>query len=265
MKIFKKTALLLAIITAICVSLSFSTVIAKESVLLSDQTVKTEKIDRTFDFSKEEMEGKAFLFFGDSLTARYGLKATDLDYIQILRSEFGFYSYNGAVSGATWTADRNSDRYSGTNDVFTQLENAQILIRDADYISIMLGTNDYGWGLRPLGTVADNPTTVNEATTIYGAIRFVLNTLIEANPDVKIMLLTPPLWPTNGYEKENSVGVTMGDVREAVKAVGEEYKCKVVDTSSAIPNDLSYYSDGLHLKESAYYLLANFIKDYGKN
>ncbi len=262
MKIIKKTALLIALITAICVSLSFSTVIAKETVLLNDQT---EKIDRTFDFSKEEMKDKAFVFFGDSLTARHGLSATDRDYIQILRSEFKFYSYNGAVSGATWSSDRNTDRYDGTNDIFSQLEKANILIRDADYISIMLGTNDYGWGLRPLGEITDNPTTPEDATTVYGAIRLALNTIIEANPDVKIMLLTPPLWPVNGYEKENSVGVTMSEVRDAVKTLGEEYKCKVVDTSLAIPNDLSYYSDGLHLKESAYYLLANYIKDYGEN
>ncbi|MBQ8885241.1 MAG: SGNH/GDSL hydrolase family protein [Clostridia bacterium] len=246
---------------------------ATESVLATEggsaaatASENTVSVDRTFEFTKEELEDKAFLFFGDSLTARYGLSAGDLDYIQILRSEFGFYSYNGAVSGATWTVDGKSGAEHNTNHLFSQLEKAKILIRDADYISIMLGTNDYGWGVRPLGSISDNPTAKEEATTVYGAIRYALDYIIAANSDVKIMLMTPPLWLSNGFDKENSVGVTLGEVREAVKAVGAEYGCKVVDMSAALPSEERYFnSDKLHISPLGYEKLSEYIKNYGKN
>ena len=236
------------------------TVPGENSVQLS------EMVDRTFEFDQEEMQDKAFLFYGDSLTARHGLSANDLDYTQILRSEFGFYSYNGAVSGATWTvAVEGNGVETSTNHLFSQFEKSSILIRDADYISIMLGTNDYGWGLRPLGTIADHPTCKEEATTVYGAIRYALDYIIAANPDVKIMLMTPTLWPSRGFDTENSVGVTMGEVRTAVTEIGTEYRCKVVDMTNALSDTQDFQTDGLHISPYGNAKMASFIKLYGKN
>ncbi|MGN1062420.1 MAG: SGNH/GDSL hydrolase family protein [Candidatus Scatosoma sp.] len=247
---------------AVSVSPAATKTVAEEN----NAPIISEAVDRTFEFDKEEMQDKAFLFYGDSLTARHGLSANDLDYTQILRSEFGFYSYNGAVSGATWTVDVDEHGVeTSTNHLFSQFEKSKILIRDADYISIMLGTNDYGWGLRPLGTAEDHPASKEEAKTVYGAIRYALDYIIGANPDVKIMLMTPTLWPSRGFDKENSVGVTMGEIRTAVKEIGAEYRCKVVDMTDALSDTQDFQSDGLHISPYGNAKMASFIKNYGKN
>ena len=43
----------------------------------------SENIDRTFKLSYQELNGKDIVFFGDSLTARYGLETSDKDYMQL--------------------------------------------------------------------------------------------------------------------------------------------------------------------------------------
>ena len=258
MKGIKKIILLLVMLLPLTLTLGVLSAFADGM----QQGGQAQTTDRTFAFTQEELDGKTFLFFGDSITAGYGLSATELDYVEILSDEFGFEAHNKAVSGATWTVDAVGN---DVNNIFTQLENNQTLVQNADYISIMLGTNDYGWGLRPLGAVTDNPQTVSSATTVYGAIRLTLSMITQANPDVKMMLMTPPLWPYWGYDIANSQGVTMGDVREAVKTVGKEFGCKIIDNTNAIPSYSGYYSDEVHLKQSGYYLLADYIKNYGKN
>lgn len=236
-------------------------------------------VDRGFTFSKQAMQGKAFAFYGDSLTARHGLKAADIDYVQHLQKQYGFYYYNGAVSGATWTVDATD---SNKNNVFEQFKRATYINRDIDYVSLMLGTNDYGWGLRELGEATDHATSEAEATTVYGAIRYALDLLIEANPDVKIMLMTPPLWygktgkDADGNDaKGNSVlcnrtdkRYSLDDLSAVVKTVGAEYGCKVVDNADVFTlsaDDSKYYITGdlLHISPLGHEKLAQHIAEFG--
>ena len=227
-------------------------------------------IDRTFTFG-EEMEGKSVVFYGDSITAGLGLKVTDDDYMEQLADAFGFYYYNAGSSGASWTRTNSTD--TSGNTVYRQLKNTKYLYRDADYICFFLGTNDWGYG-RPLqGDVTTQKGGMNspaDGTTIYGAMKQVLNTVITANPDVKIMLLTPLLredvWSTTFVEYDGSGNIvydtsgkpktlsqanggkkfvasfdgnnfatipyTVADIRDAIMEVGSAYGCKVVDLTS---------------------------------
>lgn len=214
-------------------------------------------VDRAFGFNKAEMEGKSFVFYGDSITAGLGVPDADKRYINYLSEEFGFYAYNGAVSGASLTQVS-----TGTNDIYSQLEISQCLYRDADYISIFLGTNDFGMS-RPLGTKDDAPGT----DTVYASLKNVLNIITEANPDAKIMLLTPLFRKdggNDGFDKANGVGYTLADVREAIKTVGAEYNCKVVDLTAVV--DAGNYTsmlndDKLHVREAGYRAMAECIKN----
>lgn len=224
--------------------------------------VKAEEaaVDRSFTFTQENVQNKSFVFFGDSLTARAGLVTGDLDYMQLLQRDFGFTYTNCAVSGATWTYIPTS-----SNNVFTQIDSAVAsgVLQTVDYVSIMLGTNDYG-AARPLGTVEDAPAESAQATTVYGAIRYALNRILEVNPDVKIMLMTPPpRMDMGGFDVANAAGVTFGDVRDAVKTVGAEYGCKIYDMTTALPEDLQYFNaDKLHISPAGYIKLAEHIKYY---
>ena len=88
-------------------------------------------VDRSFDFDRSQMEGKAFVFYGDSITAGLGVPDEDKRYIDLLQDAYGFYAYNGAVSGASLTKGDMT-----INDIYSQLEASEYLYRDADYISI---------------------------------------------------------------------------------------------------------------------------------
>ncbi len=252
MRIFKKLALA---VVALCVcSLAFAPVYASSAE--QSVTSAASQGSRSFGFG-EEMRGKAFVFYGDSITARLGLYFTDKDYIQLLQEEFGFYAYNGAVSGATYTVHSST-----SNHVFSQLSKSQILCRDADYVSVFLGTNDFG-SSRALGSMSDPAGT----DTVYAAIKQTLNDIIELNPDAKIMLLTP-LWRGDagyaGFDSKNPAGYTLADVRDAVTEVGNAFGCKVVDLTDVITADNAgthLNGDRLHVKPAGYRAIADKIKN----
>ncbi len=212
-------------------------------------------VDRSFTFD-ESMAGKAFVFYGDSITERCGAYYTHKDYTQLLSEEFGFYAYNAGVSGATASVIS-----SNTNNLFSQLEKTEAIYRDADYVSIFIGTNDFG-NKRPLGTIDSM-----DKSTVYGAFNSAISTIVEANPDVKIMLCTP-FWrgdaSWNGFETVNGAGYTLADMCNAIKAVGAKHGCKVVDQTNVFNAEnctLYMNSDRLHLYESGYRLMVENIKN----
>lgn len=205
-------------------------------------------VDRSFDFDRNQMEGKAFVFYGDSITAGLGVPDEDKRYIDLLQDAYGFYAYNGAVSGASLTKGDKT-----INDIYSQLEASEYLYRDADYISIFMGTNDFGMS-RPLGSASDQPGT----GTVYASLRKVLDIITTANPDVKIMLLTPLYrcdGSNSGFTSTNNANYTLADVTKAIRTVGEEYNCKVVDMTNVV-NAENYKTllnkDKLHVKAAGY-------------
>ncbi len=241
---WRKIALLLALICAIvCVENTIKIARAEnvESVLPA----------RAFLFD-ENMAGKTFVFYGDSITEGYLLEVDDNDYIKHMQEEYGFYAYNGGVCGATWTAPSGS-----TNHIFTQINNSEILCAQADYISIFLGTNDFG-NARSLG----NENSRANKDTVYGAIRLALDIIIQINPDVKIMLITPA-WREGGFNLKNSADYTLEEVRNAIFSVGEEYGCKVVDATEVVNAENAeklLFADKLHLTKAGQHALAEVIK-----
>ncbi len=224
-----------------------------------------ETVDRSFYFN-ESLRGKAIVFYGDSITARHGLKATDKDYIQNLQAELGFYAKNAAVSGATWTRVLAT----GTNDIFRQFEEIPILNREADCVCVFLGTNDFGridTDLRSIGTTADMPETHEEAHTVCGAMNRFLTDLTTANPDVKIVLLTP-LWRSEGFDQTNRYGFNLAQVREAIKSVGALYGCRVIDQTNLVTpsNEGSYLQlDNLHVTPEGYRAMADWLMELDRD
>lgn len=220
------------------------------------------EVDRTFYYT-EEVKNKSIVFYGDSITARHGLKGFEKDYIQLLQEEFGFYYSNQAVGGATWT-----DVPPSTNNIFRQLRNSTALYRDADYVSIFLGTNDFGLN-RSIGDKNDT-----DVKTIYGAINTVFNTIIDANPDVKFMLITS----LNRYDftdsnlndngLTNGAGYTIEDLRNVIRTSAETYNCTLVDLAGLVNEDNMsnlLNSDKLHVVEQGYREIAKIIKSVQAN
>lgn len=206
----------------------------------------------------EEMRGKSVVFYGDSITARYIDEHNYEDdfrphYTQLLAKEFGFYFANYAISGATFAET--------TKNALVEMQNSQAILASADYVSIMLGTNDYGFG-RSLGT----PSSAASESTVYGSVKLVLNTVFKANPNVKVMLVTPVdrFDYGKGMDKANPKGYTLSDVVTAIKTVGNQYGVTVADVSGIITKDNKYdmlQRDSLHLSSDGYAALAAALKE----
>lgn len=228
----------------------------------------TAPVDRTFEFTKESMEGKAFAFYGDSITAGLGLKAEDKDYMEILQEEFDFYYYNAAVSGASITEAAGKEGDLTANTVYAQLSKSEYIYRDADYVSIFLGTNDWGYG-RALGTKNSEA----NSSTVCGAYKEVIERIIEANPDVKIMIMTPlGRWDTwsGGFQCSPTINnfaavpYTLNQMTAELKAIGAMYGCKVVDLSGVVTESNRYQyliADQIHVTPLGYQAVVNAIKN----
>lgn len=128
---------------------------------------------------------------------------------------------------------------------------ATIDFKQFDVVTLAYGINDWSFNL-PLGTIEDNHTT---PTTIYGAMRKTIETIIASNPLCKIFVITPlnrmgqymedsngnPVYLKEEYNwalglKKTKAG-TLEDVFEAMKNVCEYYGIEMIDmTHSSIVN-----------------------------
>ena len=251
----KKSKLLnISVISGLVLSVFSVGVLIKNNII---EGVNAVEVDRTFYYT-EELKDKSIVFYGDSITARHGLKSYEKDYILYLQEEFGFYYSNQAVGGATWT-----DVPPSTNNIFRQLNNSKALYRDADYVSIFLGTNDFGLN-RQIGNIDDY-----DVATIYGAINTVFDRIIGANPDVKFMLITS----LNRYDftdsnpndngLTNGAGYTIEDLRNVIRTTSEKYNCTLVELGDLVNEEnmnVLLNEDNLHVVEKGYQEIAKAIK-----
>lgn len=204
-----------------------------------------------FHFNKETVENKPILFLGDSITARYGLDSEDVDYMQFLQDETGFYYANKAVSGATYVTREDN------NDLFHQVDKSRTLIRDCEIVSIWLGTNDFSRRY-PLGATTDNPTDINEITTICGAMRYNIDLIREINPEIKIMILSPAYRVAG----KNGLNLYLTDYIDTIESMCEVLRVKHVKTYDLFgESDYQNYlnPDNLHFIEAGYRLIADRI------
>ena len=146
------------------------------------------------------------------------------------------------------------------------VENMKALdLKALDYVSIWFGTNDF-----TSKVALDNPEDLYDITTFGGALRYSLDKLFSANPDLKIMLITPmyrdrqsktsddPLITDgkNSDDYPNGAGVYLTEYGDKIKEIAAGYgqNGKVLDMyeKSGINryNHQKYFYDGLHPSSS---------------
>lgn len=135
---------------------------------------------------------------------------------------------------------------------------------DADVIVVFGGTNDFGHGDAPLGTMSDR-----EDTTFYGALHALYTALLTKYPASKIVVLTP--MHRMSEDEPRADGSTLLTYVNIIRQVAEYYSLPVLDlfAESGITPKVEilkqrYMPDGLHPSdagnEKLFELLANFIK-----
>lgn len=193
-------------------------------------------------------------FFGDSITWSYN----PIKWANLTANKLGATATLNAIAGSSFTS--SSDRSDSAVDRAPS-------ITGQDLVVVWFGINDFHIG-RQVGTFKNGDT-----TTLFGAVDFVLNTLITNNPAAKIMVMTP--MKQHGYATSvvkpdsftaNSIGLQQIEYVNAIKQVADYYSVPVLDMyaeSGMSPfnenQKMQYFRDGLHPNQAGEYRVARKV------
>ena len=135
---------------------------------------------------------------------------------------------------------------------------------DADIVVVFGGTNDFGHGDAPIGTMSDRT-----PYTFYGALHCLYTALTEKYPGVPIVVLTPLHRITEDIPTGDNKPAPVGTLKEYVniiREVAEYYSLPVLDLfkeSGLQPKipviQQKYIPDGLHPNDDGNAILAHKI------
>jgi len=196
---------------------------------------------------------------GTSITLKDDWEAYD-GYQKIIQNNLELYYNNYGYSGKPI-----ADGTSNGDGIVT-------LAKSIDYskyslVTLEIGTNDFKLDVS-LGNKGQIGDTSFDTTTFYGAYRELIEYILNINPEVRIVLLTPLQRDNSGYDVNytNSAGHKLIDYVNAVEEIGEMYSLPVCDLyrkSGITQKTLSTFTeDGLHPNNLGYKRIGNLISSF---
>ena len=189
------------------------------------------------------------------------------NYADVFAREFGVRVNNYGISGSRIARQRFPT--GGLHDRDFCMRLAEMDER-ADAVVVFGGTNDFGHGDAPIGTMSDR-----EDTTFYGGLHALYTALIEKYPAARIVVLTPTHRlnednPRGDGNKPEDVGRLIDYVR-IIREVAEFYSLPVLDlfAASGIQPRVKvlqerYMPDGLHPNDAGNARLAEALSAFLK-
>ena len=171
-------------------------------------------------------------------------------------AEFSMWALAKAVADGDWSA-QEAAAARGSDYFPEQLAALRAIDFNAvDYVIIHYGTNDFGGGVA-LGE--SSPAT--DHSTLCGALRYSIETLLGAYPGLRIFVSLPVFrtWTSGGVTTDsdtyqNAQGKTLPAYVEAMRAVAREYHVPVIDGYYGLGvnrvNSAAFYTDGTHHNEA---------------
>ncbi len=214
------------------------------------------------------LEGKKINFLGDSITIGEGTSDVSRRFSDLIAARYGAVCRNYGIGGTRIAPQRTPSEMPHWDLDFCA--RVAEMDPDADVIFVLGGTNDFGHGDAPFGTMADRA-----PTTFYGALHTLYRSLIEKYPRAIIAVGTP-LHRRNeecpgGTRKSAPVG-TLADYVDAIKEVAAYYALPVLDlysVSGLQPNlpviQELYVPDKLHPNDAGHEILARKIGNFLDN
>ena len=186
--------------------------------------------------------GKTANFLGDSITAYYGMYATK-PYHAWVKELLGLSTVNNYGVSGTSIAKQTDNDSSAMCVRYTEMTD------DADLIVVAGGINDLGFS-RTLGE-----TTSDDLKTFNGALKTLIEGLINKYPHKNIIFMTPAHIGSrfqNGtnFNEPNPIGLTTIDYSNAIKNMCAIYSIPVFDNNALCGinkiNEEIYTNDSLH-------------------
>ena len=208
-----------------------------------------------------ELKGTKINFLGDSITEGAGTSSHDKMFTMLIEREYGAICQNYGIGGTRIARQKTPTEEKWDMDFISRVPEMD---NDADIVVVFGGTNDFGHGDAPLGTMSDRT-----PYTFYGALHCLYTALTEKYPDVPVVILTP-LHRLNedspkGDNKPEPVG-TLKEYVNIIREVAEYYSFPVLDLykeSGLQPKvpviQQKYIPDGLHPNDDGNAILAHKI------
>lgn len=213
-----------------------------------------------------ELKGKKIAFLGDSITEGHGVTDPENRYWKVLARETGALCDGYGISGtriapsATPSADPVHDQYF--------VSRVPEMIPDADIVVVFGGTNDFGHGDAPFGSVTER----NE-DSFCGAYHHLLQTLIVRYPEAQLVVLTPlhRLGDTETGDNERGFPrwTDLEGYVNAIQAIAGFYGIPVLDLfrTSGLQPEVEvlrerFMPDGLHPNDAGHRKIADRLKGF---
>lgn len=249
------------------------TVVTTQPILNHEVKVKAENLDVEFD--ENIFASKKICCIGDSLFGLYRGSTSTPAYVAertgatVYNCGFGgcrmsthpttgyaafsMWKLADAIATGSWS-QQNSEAASGENYFASQLETLKsINFSTLDYMVIHYGTNDYN-----ANVALDNTSSPKSTSTICGALRYSIERILTAYPNIKIYVSLPiyRMWDSVGAETHiNSNGITLVECVEALEQVARDYGVSVIDGYHNLgmnaSNFATFASDKTHLTTEA--------------
>ncbi len=212
--------------------------------------------------------GKVINFLGDSITEGVGASCEEKGYVNQTKELLNLAVANNYGISGTRIAPRSIPYTvpSWEQPFGTRVDGMD---PNADGIIVFGGTNDFGHGDAPLGTINDT----TEAT-FYGAMKILCVKLIEKYPGKPIVILTP----LHRLSEDNilrdgdikmALGHPLSDFVAAVKEVAAYYSLPVLDLwavsglQPAIPViKENFMPDGVHPSDAGHRIIAERLSAF---
>lgn len=213
-----------------------------------------------------ELKGTKINFLGDSITEGAGASAPENKFTMLIEREYEAICQNYGIGGTrvarqhTPSIDERHDR-----DFCSRVSEMDA---DADIVVVFGGTNDFGHGDAPLGTMSDRT-----PDTFYGALHTLYISLLEKYSESPIVVMTPLHRlnednPRGDGNKPRDVG-NLKTYVDVIREVAEYYSLPVLDLykeSGLQPKvpiiNEKYFADGLHPNDEGHKVIAKKIASF---
>lgn len=213
-----------------------------------------------------ELKGTKINFLGDSITEGAGASAPENKFTMLIEREYEAICQNYGIGGTRIAKQHTpSDNPIFDNDFCSRVADMDA---DADIVAVFGGTNDFGHGDAPMGSMSDRT-----PDTFYGALHTLYISLLEKYSESPIVVMTPLHRlnednPRGDGNKPRDVG-NLKTYVDVIREVAEYYSLPVLDLykeSGLQPKvpiiNEKYFADGLHPNDEGHKVIAKKIASF---
>lgn len=205
-----------------------------------------------------ELKNLTINFLGDSITEGHGTTAENKVFHQIIKEKYNMkHAYNYGVGGTRIARQIVPSKENTKCDLTFELR-SQIMDPNADAIVVFGGTNDYGHGDAPFGTVDSD-----DKYTFCGAVNSLIKNLKLNFPKAKLIFMTP-IHRVGETQPSLPDSKKLEDYANAIVTICKNHEVTVIDLFKINPLDPTnkrLVPDGLQPNNKGHAIMAQVIAE----